>query len=162
MARQPDIQYVQLYNHGSTARKLAPRPQYRKEKYQLPEQQHTVQRVKRPVLDPLSLCAMAVAGFMLVAMLIGMVRVGELTSQRQELEAYIGALQQQRADLQMVYESSYDLDQVEQRARQMGMVSADEVTHVQMGAVNPDPQEETGLGDRMTALFEELFAKAPH
>ena len=162
MARQPDIQYIQLYNHGSTARKLAPLPQYRKEKYQLPEQQRTVQHVKRPVLDPLSLCAMAVAGFMLVAMLIGMVRVGELTSQRQELETYIGVLQQQHADLQMVYESSYDLNQVEQRARQMGMVSADEVTHVQMGAVNPNPQEEPGFTDRMTALFDELFAKAPH
>lgn len=161
MAKQPDIQYIQMYNHGSTARKLAPQPQYRKEKYRLPEQRSVQQQVKRSVLDPLSLCAMAVAGFMLIAMLVGMVRVGELTSQRQELENYIDVLQQQRADLQMVYENSYDLAQVEQRARQMGLVSADEVAQVQMGAVDPDSQEEPGFADRMTALFDELFAKAP-
>lgn len=161
MAKQPDIQYIQMYNHGSTARKLAPRPQYRKEKYQLPEQRPAQQQVKRSMLDPLSLCAMAVAGFMLVAMLVGMVRVGELTSRRQELETYISVLQQQRADLQMVYENSYDLTQAEQRARQMGLVSADEVAHVQMGVVDPNPQEEPGFADRMTALFNELFAKAP-
>ena len=161
MARQPDIQYIQVYTHGSTARKLAPQPQYRKEKYQLPEQRPTVQQVKRSVLDPLSLCAIAVAAFMLVAMLIGMVRIGELTGQRQELDAYISVLQQQRADLQMVYENTYDLEQVEQRARQMGMVAADEVAHIQMGEGTPEPQQEPGFAEKMSTLFDELFAKAP-
>lgn len=161
MARQPDIQYIQMYNHGSTARKLAPRPQYRKEKYQLPEQRPVVEQVKASVLDPLSLCALAVAGFMLVAMLIGMFRLGELTQQRQQLDAQISALQQQRADLQMLYEETYDLTQVEERARQMGMVSADEVTHVQMEAVDPDLYQGPGFMERVTAFFDELFAKAP-
>lgn len=161
MARQPDIQYIQLYNHGSTAHKLAPRTAYRKEKYQLPEQRPVVQQAKRSVLDPLSVCAIVVAGFMLVTMLIGMFRVGELTSQRQELESYISVLQQQRADLQMVYENSYDLTQVEQRARQMGLVSADEVTHVQMGAITPIQEQTPSFGQRVASFFEELFAKAP-
>ena len=161
MARQPDIQYIQFYNHGSTARKLAPRPQYGKQKYQLPEQRPVVEQMKRSVLDPLSLCAIAVAGFMLVTMLIGMVRVGELTSRRQELETYISELQQQRADLQMVYENSYDLTQVEQRARQMGLVSSEEVPHIEMGKLNPQPQQDPGFAEKMTNLFDELFAKAP-
>ena len=161
MARQPDIQYIQPYNHGSAARKLAPQTQKRKEKYQLPEQRSVTQRVRGSVLDPLSLCAIAVAGFMLVTMLIGMFQLGELTSQHQELEAYIGVLQQQRADLQMVYENSYDLNQVEQRARQMGLVSTDEVTHVSMGEVTLNQQPELSFAEWVTAFFDELFAKAP-
>ena len=161
MARQPDIQYIQPYNHGSTARKLAPRPQYRKEKYQLPEQRPIEQQAKQSVLDPLSLCAIVVAGFMLIAMLVGMFRVGELTSQRQELEAYRSVLQQQSADLQMQYEGAYDLTQVEQRARQMGLVSTDEVTHVEMGALTPIQEQTPGFGERITAFFQELFAKSP-
>ena len=48
-----------------------------------------------------------------------------------------------------------------ERARQMGMVSADEVTHVQMEAVDPDLYQGPGFMERVTAFFDELFAKAP-
>ena len=161
MARQPDIQYIQAYNYGNTARKLAPQPHVRKEKYQLPQQRPHRQQVRQAMLDPLSLCAIAVASVMLVAMLIGMFRVGELVSRRQELEQYIGVLQEQRADLQKTYEESYDLHQVELRARQMGLVPGDEIQHVQMGTINTQPQQGPGITDRLAAFFSELFAKAP-
>ena len=161
MARQPDVQYIQMYNYGSTAKKLAPRPQYRREKYQLPEHQPQRQQVKQSILDPLSICSIVVACFMLVAMLIGMFRVSELTGTRQELEEHIGVLQEQQADLQKAYEGAYDLEQVEQRARQMGLVYANEVYHVQMGNVEPETQQEPSFGERLSALLDELFAKAP-
>lgn len=161
MARQPDVQYIQMYNYGSTAKKLAPRPQYRREKYQLPEQQPRRQIVKQSILDPLSICSIVVASIMLIAMLIGMFRVSELTGTRAALEEHIDVLQEQQADLQKAYESAYDLEQVEQRARQMGLVYGNEVYHVQMGAVEPETQQEPSFGERLTALLEELFAKAP-
>ena len=161
MARQPDIQYIQFYNHGSTAQKLAPRTYDRKEKYQLPEHRPMARPAKQSVLDPLSICAMVVAGFMLIAMLVGMFRLGELTSRRQELESYIGVLQQENADLQTAYESAYDMTLVEQRARQMGLVSKDEVTHVQMGPLELTPEHTPSFQERLSAFFEELFAKAP-
>ena len=161
MARQPDIQYVQMYNYGSTARKLAPRPRYRKDQYQLPTQQSRRQQATQSVLDPLAVCAIAVAFFMLIAMLIGMFRVGELSVARQELQEHIDVLQEQRADLQKNYESTYDMAQVEQRARQMGLVYASEVFHVQMGTATPVAEETPGFAQRLTALFNELFAKAP-
>ncbi len=161
MARQPDVQYVQMYNYGNTARKLAAQPQHRKESYRLPDQKPHRQQVKQATLDPLSVCAIVVAGVMLIAMLVGMFHVAELSGQRQELETYIDVLQEQRADLQKTYERSYDLAQVEQRARQMGLVYANEVYHVPMGTVEPAVQEETGFVDRLSAWFDELFAKAP-
>lgn len=161
MARQPDIQYIQMYNYGSTAQKLAPRPQYRKDQYQLPTQQPRRQQVKQAVLDPLSVCAIAVVVVMVLAMLIGMLRVGELSSTNQQLQEYLDVLQEQRADLQKNYESTYDLAQVEQRARQMGLVYPNEVFHVQMEAVEPVVEETPGLWQQLRALFDELFAKAP-
>ena len=161
MARQPDIQYIQFYNYGSTAPKRAPRNSYRKEKYQLPEHRPMAQKAKHTVLDPLSVCAIVVAGFMLITMLVGMFRVGELTSRRQELEGYISVLQQQNAELELAYEQSYDLTQVEQRARQMGLVSKDEVAHVQMGPVELVQEQTPSFADRFYAFFDELFAKAP-
>ena len=112
-------------------------------------------------MDPLSICAVTVACVMLVAMLIGMFRVGELTGRCQELDQYIDVLQEQRADLQRVYEESYDLHLVEQRARQMGLVPADEVQRIRIEAAPTVSQQKTGIFDRMTAFFEELFAKAP-
>lgn len=161
MARQPDVQYIQMYNYGSTAQKLAPRPRYRKEKYQLPEQHSQPRQAKQKLLDPLSVCAIVVASVMLVAMLIGMFRIGALTSTRQELEEHIGVLQEERADLQKAYEGAYDLEQVEQRARQMGLVYPNEVYHVQMGAVEVETPREPSFGERLSAFFSELFAKAP-
>lgn len=160
MARQPDIQYIQFYNYGSTAQKLAPRMQ-KKEKYQLPQHRPMAQKAKQSVLDPLSICAIVVAGFMLITMLIGMFRLGELTTRRQELEAYIVSLQQEQAELQVAYENAYDLTQVEERARQMGLVSKDEVTYVQMGPVTLVQEETPSFSQRVSAFFEELFAKAP-
>ena len=161
MARQPDIQYIQMYNYGSTARKLSTRPQVRKEKYQLPEQMPRKAQLRKSILDPLSVCAIAVACVMLVAMLIGMLKIGELTGERRELQEYIGVLQEQRAELQKTHEEAYDLRQVEIRARQMGLVSANEVVRIQMGSIDPEPQQEPGFLDRLEVLFDELFTKAP-
>ena len=161
MARQPDIQYIQFYNHGSTAHKLAAQPERQKERYQLPQHRPVAQKAKHSVLDPLSVCAIVVAGFMLITMLVGMFRVGELTSRRQELEAYISVLRQENADLQIAFEDAYDLTLVEERARQMGLVSKDEVTHVQMGPITLVQEESPSFAQRVAAFFEELFAKAP-
>ena len=154
MARQPDIQYIQMYNYGSTAQKLAPRPRYRKDQYQLPTQQPHRQQVSRVKLEPLPVCAIAVTFVLLISMLLGMVRVGELSNANQQL-------QEQRVGLQKDYEGAYDLAQVEQRARQMGLVYANEVFHVQMGSVEPVIEQTPGIWQRLTALFDELFAKAP-
>lgn len=161
MARQPDIQYIQMYNYGSTARKVAPRPQAQKEKYQLPEQQPRKVQTQKKLLDPLSFCAVAVSCVILVALAIGVFRLGELTTRRYELQQHIEVLQRKQAGLYQDYEEICDFQQVEQRARQMGMIGGNEAVHVQMGAVNPEPQQEPGFLDRMEQLFDELFAKAP-
>ena len=161
MLRQPDIQYIQMYQYGSTAYKLQPSAPVKKNPYQLPEQVAKPRPVRRTLLEPLSLCAIALACVMLLTMVVGMLQVGELTSRHRELENHIDVLQAQRADLQKSYEDAYDLHQVEIRARQIGLVAADEAVHVPMGKLETVPREEPGLAQRVKAVWDELFAKAP-
>lgn len=158
MARQPDIQYVQMYQYGNTARKLELLTPARK-RYELPSQQSRHQQVRKPVWSLLDVCSVAVAVFMLFAMVIGLLQVGVLSSRQQELQTYIDTLTQERADLQVAYENAYDLEQVEQRALQMGLVDGSRALHVSVeGAVLPEEtQPQSGLAD----VIAELFAKAP-
>lgn len=167
MARQPDIQYIQMYNYGSTARKLEPQAPAKKKRYELPtpgaRSARNLQRKEETgiVLDPLSVCAVAVAAVLLVCLLLGMLQVGTLNSRRQELEGYISTLQSQRADLQRTFDESYDLQQVERRAREMGLVPAAQARHVAIEAPTFETVEEPGFWAKTKAMFSELFAKAP-
>lgn len=158
MARRPDVQYIQMYNYGSTARKLDLRTYPQKQKYQLPEQVRKPQQVQKPMFDVLSLCAIAVAVVMLLAMAVGMLRVGELSRRRRELEDHIALLQEQQADLKKTYEATWDLPQTEERARQMGMIKAQEATRVSMGKLELPANTEPSFGFR--EFWAELFAKA--
>lgn len=168
MARQPDVQYIQMYNYGSTARKLEPKAPEKKKRYQLPEQgvkaQNHVQPKPHSVLlsDPLSVCAVAAAVLLLICLTVGMLQIGILNSQRHELEAYILDLRSQRADLQATFEQSYDLEQVEARARQMGMIAASEATHVKLELPEAKAEEELTFAQQVRENIRELFAKAPH
>lgn len=155
MARQPDIQYVQIYQYGNTARKLERLTPARKH-YELPSQQSRRQ-VKKPVCSLLDVCSVAVAVFMLFTMVIGLLQVGVLSNRQQELQTYIDTLTKERADLQVAYENAYDLELVEQRAQQMGLVNGSQALHVSVeGTVLPQETQQPGLAE----IFAELFAKA--
>ena len=157
MARQPDIQYVQIYQYGNTARKLERLTPSRKH-YELPSQQSRRQQVKKPVCSLLDVCSVAVAVFMLFTMVIGLLQVGVMSNRQQELQTYIDTLTKERADLQVAYENAYDLELVEQRAQQMGLVNGSQALHVSVeGAVLPQETQQLGLAE----IFAELFAKAP-
>lgn len=158
MARQPDIQYVQMYHYGSTARKLELLTPERKH-YRLPTQQPKRQQVKKPSFTALEVCSVAVAVFMLFAMTIGLLQVGIMSSRQQELQVYMDTLTAECADLRVAYENAYDLEQVEQRALQMGLVDGAQAHHVSLeGSVLPqEPEQQPGIAE----ILEELFAKAP-
>ncbi len=158
MARQPDIQYVQMYQHGSAARKLELLTPVRKQ-YELPSQQPRRKKAKKPAYSPLDVCSVAVAVFMLFTMVIGLLQVGVASSRQQELQTYIDTLTQERADLQRAFENAYDLEQVAQRAGQMGLVEGTQVRHIPLEAEDiPQSQDqELTFGD----ILSELFAKAP-
>ena len=159
MARQPNVQYVHAYAHGSAARKLEPQPK-KKNKVQLPQPKVKVRRDKRKVihLDPLSICAIGAAGLLLVAMAVGMSHLGITNAQAKQLEGYIAQLQEENAKLQETYKSGYDLKQIEERAMDLGMIPADDAQHVIIDVEIPDQNPEPTLWENIGLFLKELFA----
>lgn len=158
MARQPDIQYIQ-YNYGNTARKLELKPQAQKKKYQLPEQQNSHQ-TQQIVWSPLTLCSVAVALVMCFAMILGILQIGSLNAYNERMSDHVEKLTEERAALQAAYENAYEPEAVIRRAGQMALVDASQVAHVSMTMPQIPVREEPDFGTRLTAIWNELFAKA--
>lgn len=129
MARQPEVQYIRLYTQGSSARQLemAP-PQRKRSKTKLPKPRRVKARVIR--VDPLSLCAIAVAAVMLVMIAVGCVRLYRAEAYSTRLERYVDRLTVENQVLAQTYAEGYDLEEVRQTALALGMVPVEEVTHI--------------------------------
>lgn len=158
MARQPDIHYVPIYTYGTAARKLEPQPKPKRKKAVLPKVR--VHREKHNVVyvDPVAICAMAAAGLLLISMVAGMIRLGMTDSQNQELEEYVAQLQEENAHLDKTFQSYYDPQQVEQQAKEQGMISVSEAEHVQLELILPQQPSEPGFWEQVKTFFGELFA----
>lgn len=161
MARQPDIQYVRYYTTGSAAHKIEPE---RKPKRPAPvpqtAQTKRVRRDQRKVIciDPISLCAMVVAGAMLIAMVIGMMELGSIDSDAKRMESYVTQLRAENAELHTRYKEGYDLADVEQKALEMGLVPEDQVEHITIHVELPPQEVEPTAWERFCATVKELFA----
>ena len=160
MARQPDIQYVRYYTSGSAARKIELQPEKKKKKNVTLPQRPRIQRQKRTVIpvDPISVLAVLVAGFMLIAMVAGMLRLGAVNAEVETMDGYVAQLQQENAALRQEYESGYDLKDVEQKALEMGLVPIEQVEHVTIEVIEPVEEAEPTFWEKAAAFFGELFA----
>ena len=157
MARQPDIQYVRIYTDGSAARKLEVQPQ-KKNKVALPKPK--VRRDKRKVLyvDPLSMCAVFAAGMLLIAMAVGMIRLGITASQAQKAQAYVTQLEAENEQLRDAYLAGYDAEEARRQAEAMGMIPIEDAEHVIIDVQIPQPEPEPTFWENIGLFFSELFA----
>ena len=158
MARQPDIQYVRFYTDGSAARKIELQPEKKRNKVALP-QRPRVRKEKKTVIhvDPISVFAVLVAGVMLIAMVVGMMQLGSINADADKMENYVAELQSENTQLRAEYESGYDLQDVEQKALEMGLVPIDQVEHVTIELPEPPVEEEPTFWENVGAFFAELF-----
>ena len=156
MARQPDIRYVQFYTYGSAAKKLE--PVTKKKKVRLPKPK--AQKVQQKIIyvDPLALCAMAAAVVMLLAMVVGMIRLGADSMRSSELQTQVTQLQQENAALKKTFLEHYDTAGVEEFARINGMISAAEAEHIDLEYTIPQAEQEPGFWENIGFFFSELFA----
>lgn len=157
MARQPDIQYVRFYTAGSAARKLEPVSEPRK-KVELPQPKVRRQRRKVIRIDPIALCAVAVAVFMFVAMVAGVVELASVNIQAEKMESYAAQLQGENTKLRDTYESGYDLSDIEEKALGMGMVPVDQVEHITVQVETRQPEPEPTFWEELGMMIAELFA----
>lgn len=159
MARRTDVQYVRFYTTGSAARKLEPQEKP-KRKAPRPQPQHKIRPDTRKVIriDPISLCAMAVAAVLLVTMAIGMIELGSVNAETERMESYVSQLRAENTQLHAEYSAGYDLDEVEQMALEMGFVPVDQVEHVTIHVEPPQPEQEMTAWQEFCAAVRELFA----
>jgi cell division protein FtsB len=159
MARQPDIQYVSYYTGGSAARKIELQPDKKKNKAALPQRPRT-RREKKTVIhvDPISVLAVLVAGFLLITMVVGMLRLGEVNAEVEAMDGYVTQLQQENVALRQEYEAGYDLKDVEQKALEMGLVPIEQVEHVTIEIPEAPVEVELTFWEKVSAFFSELFA----
>ena len=114
------------YQNGSAARALdygtaAPqihRPQGLPKEVVLPQQQRRV-KVKTAVA-PFGVIGLAVVVCLMVLVVFGYVQLYEATERVSDIEYQIAELQEENRILESLYESSIDLDYIEQRAAELG------------------------------------------
>lgn len=155
MARKGNA-YIQFYTAGTAAVKLEPAPPKPKQT-KLPEP-----RVKRrPVLvfrlDPLALCATAVAAVMMLLMAVGIAQLGSAHRQKQVMADYVTQLEAENAALGQTYADGCDLEAVAELAENLGMVPVSQVETVHIQVTLPEPPPPT-FWQRIAGFFADLFA----
>lgn len=157
MARQPDIQYVRFYTAGSAARKLEVVSEPQKQ-VELPKSRVRRQRRKVIRIDPIALCAVAVAVFMFAAMIAGLAELTAVSSRADKMESYAAQLQSENAQLRQTYEAGYDLADIEEKALGMGMVPVEQVEHITVQVETKQPEPELTFWEELRLTVAELFA----
>jgi len=156
MALRVDIQYVQFYTQGSTARRVAPQipvhsgamPQMRK------------RRVKRVYVDPVATVGIMVAVCMLIMMLVGVSQLKRAQDEITAMEQHIELLQNEQSALQARFDTECDLEAVRETALALGMIPQEEVPHNAIAVEEPqlpEPEPVT-LWQRIGTFLTGLFA----
>ena len=156
MAVRTDIQYVQFYVDGSTARKPAQKTQA---KHAAAPKSYPRKR-KVVVVDPVAIFGVLVAVFMLVFMLVGISEYRATQARNQQMDQYIAQLQQENMQLEQAYKDGYDLDQIRDIADALGMIPKSEATHVQVPVQTPQEETVTEMSwwESFTTFLAGLFA----
>lgn len=148
--------YIQFYTPGTAAvkvqiqdeQKWAPLPEPKPEK-----------KILIPV-DPVAILGFMVAVCMLILMTVG---INQLNGARREvatLEAYVAELTAENHTLQETYSAGYNLNEIRQKALDMGMVPLEEIPQTQIYITMPPAQTvaEPTVWEQATAFLAGLFA----
>ena len=129
MAVNSDVHYVRYYTAGSAARELAPKT---------PQRAKPAQKARKPrkaivYIDPVAIISVVTAIVMMVVMILGVVQLSQLKAEASAMQSYVLDLKAENAQMTTQYQEGYNLEEVEKTAIALGMVPADQVTHVQLG-----------------------------
>ena len=156
MAQKYGIQYVNFYTDGSSARKITPVPQTPKVVLPTPKKR----KMKRITVcvDPVAMLGIVVAVAMLILMLVGLSTLHENRMRAEKMERYLAYLEQKDQELTQMYESSYDLEEVERTALALGMKPQSQVPSMTVQLPAEIAPEETAPTVTFLTKLELLFA----
>ena len=148
--------YIQFYTPGTAAVKVniqdeqqwAPLPEPK------PEKRITIG------VDPVAIIGFVVAVCMLVLMSVGINRLNDSRREVAAMEHYVAQLTAENQTLTQDYEAGYDLNEVRQKALDMGMVPMEEVPdkHIYVTIPHTQAAENPGLWDQVSTFLASLFA----
>ena len=128
MAAKAENRYIRYYTAGSAARKLAPQVT------EFPQAKPRVRKAARvrSLVDPVTVFAVCTAVFMSVCMVIGLVRFAQVRAEQKIMSEYVQHLTAVNRELTEQFESKLDLEKIETKARNMGMIPAEQVEHIRV------------------------------
>lgn len=157
MTRKPEIQYIgQFYVHGSEARALELLEKKKQPKTKLPIAK--LEKIEKVYVDPVALIAIAVAAFMLVTMVLGVVQLYGDWQEYMELSDRVDTLQLRNHEKVEAYRASYDLKDIQVKALAMGMIPKAETEHMTVKITVPQPEPEMTFIDEVKWFVTGLFA----
>ena len=154
MAIKNDVRYIQFRTEGTAARKVAS-PAPFENTLKLPRRIKRKRLVVR--LDPVAILGTVVALGMLIAMVVGLVRLNGAVQEQEQMARYVQQLESQNSVLERTYYHKYDLKELERLATAMGLVPKAQVTQVTIPVEAPT-QEPQGFFQKVADFFADLFA----
>lgn len=152
MVQKPEIQYVgQFYVYGSEA----PAPKKKTFREMLPKTEHT--KVHRVYIDLTALLGIAVAIALTAALVMGGIRLNNLWEEHNLMESYVSSLRLNHATLEHNYRISYDLEEVEKMALELGLVPESEVETRYIRVTMPEHKHKWTAWENIQWFFEGLF-----
>ena len=130
-----NIQYVHFYTDGSAARKLEPVTPFKKNTVRMPAQKK--RKHKLIYVDPVAVLGICVAIFMVVMMAVGLTQFSKVKAERETMTAYVHYLEQENQILTEKYAQSYDLNEIENTAKALGMIPQEQVKTVAIHISEP-------------------------
>ena len=149
--------YIQFYTPGTAAVKVPIRDE--RDWAPLPEPKEE-QKVLISV-DPVAIMGFVVAVSMLILMAIGIMQLNNARREVTTLERYVAHLTAENHTLEQSYQAGYELDDIRQKALDMGMVPAEEIPQKQIYITIPPVQtveEPITEWEQITAFLTGLFA----
>ena len=148
--------YIQFYTPGAAAVKV----QVQNEQTWAPLPEPKPKKKILVYIDPVAIFGFAVAVCMLILMAVG---INQLNGARREvaaLERYVAQLTAENHTLQETYSAGYSLEDINNRALNMGMVPAEKIPQHQIYITMPQPEivESPSLWNQVTAFLTSLFA----
>jgi len=150
------IQYVgQFYVYGSEAPKIEPQPK-KKPRTVLPLAK--LEKIEKIYVDPVALVAMAVAVFMLITMVVGMVQLRDDWAQYQQMRTWVHELKTANHEKTEAFRASYDLRDIQAKALAMGMIPKAQAESRVLKVTLPEPEPEATLLEEIRWFVTGLFA----
>lgn len=155
MATQPEVRYINAYVSGTCATQPE-KKSHNRTTAQLPE----VKKQQKWLIsvDMAALGGIVAALVLSVLLIVGLVSMNQAQQEARMYEEYVVSLQQENAQLQDTYTSGYDLEEVKDIAQAMGMVPAEQVTHIQMQVREPEIVQEMTAWESFWAFLVGMFA----